>query len=68
MNDEPLLKQTLRTTALFLVPVAAFLAILSAVALFAIPSATPKDKEKDKVVNVIGSSSKTTAAKPQAKP
>ena len=47
MNPEtPLLKQTLRTTALMLVPVAAFLAILSAVALFAVPSSNPSAKEE----------------------
>ena len=54
MNPEeaPLLKQTLRTTAFMLVPIAAFLAILSAVALFAIPSSNPAPREQR--VNVAG--------------
>ncbi len=44
MNDDaPLLKDTIRTTAFVLVPIAAFLAILSAVALFAVPQASTKD-------------------------
>ena len=57
MNPEeaPLLKQTLRTTAFMLVPIAAFLAILSAVALFAVPSSSPTPKEQR--VNVQGVSS-----------
>jgi hypothetical protein len=56
MNEEtPLLKLTLRTTAFMLVPVAAFLAILSAVALFSIPSPDPAPKEQR--VNVAGVSS-----------
>ena len=48
MNPEetPLLKQTLRMTALMLVPVVALLAILSAVALFAVPSSNPSPKEQ----------------------
>jgi hypothetical protein len=58
MNPEeaPLLKQTLRTTAFMLVPVAAFLAILSAVALFAVPSSSPTTP-KEQRVNVAGVSS-----------
>jgi hypothetical protein len=57
MNPEeaPLLKQTLRMTAFMLVPVAAFLAILSAVALFAVPSSNPTPKEQR--VNVVGAAS-----------
>ena len=47
MNEEtPLLKRTIRMTALMLVPVVALLAILSAVALFAVPSSTPQAKEQ----------------------
>jgi len=62
MNPEeaPLLKQTLRTTAFMLVPVAAFLAILSAVALFAIPSSSPAPKEQR--VNVAGASTDSPKA------
>ncbi len=57
MNDEaPLLRQTLRTTAFMLVPVAAFLAILSAVALFAVPSSNQSPKEQR--VNVPAASAK----------
>ena len=61
MNPEeaPLLKQTLRTTAFMLVPVAAFLAILSAVALFAIPSSSPQQREQR--VNVAGGASSAKA-------
>jgi hypothetical protein len=44
-SSESLVKDTLRATALMLVPVVAFLAILSAVALFAVP--TPQAKEGD---------------------
>jgi hypothetical protein len=48
MNDEaPLLAKTIRTTALMVVPIAAFLAILSAVALFAVPQSTPKESSSD---------------------
>ena len=54
-DEKPLLQQTLRTTAFMLVPVAAFLAILSAVALFAVPSSNPTPKEQR--VNVAGASS-----------
>jgi hypothetical protein len=62
MNDEaPLLRQTLRTTAFMLVPVAAFLAILSAVALFAVPSSNPSPKEQR--VNVQTASSAKPAGK-----
>ena len=48
MNPEetPLLKQTLRTTAIMLVPVVALLAILSAVALFAVLSSSGAPKEQ----------------------
>ncbi|HEY1959647.1 MAG TPA: hypothetical protein VGH28_28755 [Polyangiaceae bacterium] len=48
MNPEetPLLKRTLRMTALMVVPVIALLAILSAVALFAVPSSSPSPKEQ----------------------
>jgi hypothetical protein len=42
-EDAPLLRDTLRTTAFMVVPIAAFLAILSAVALFAVPQPTTKD-------------------------
>ena len=55
-EDTPLLGPTLRKTAVMLVPVVAFLAILSAVALFAVPqtpsgdpvapSAVAADKDK----------------------
>lgn len=62
MNDDaPLLRQTLRTTAFMLVPVAAFLAILSAVALFAVPSSNPQPKEQR--VNVQSASSAKPAGK-----
>ena len=54
-DEAPLLKQTLRTTAFMLVPIAAFLAILSAVALFAIPSSNPAPREQR--VNVAGAAS-----------
>jgi len=60
MNPEeaPLLKQTLRTTAFMLVPIVAFLAILSAVALFAVPSSSPSaGKDKEQRVNVMGAAS-----------
>jgi hypothetical protein len=61
MNEEtPLLKLTLRTTAFMLVPVAAFLAILSAVALFAVPSSSPTPKEQR--VNVAGAASAKAGA------
>lgn len=52
MNPEetPLLKQTLRMTALMLVPVVALLAILSAVALFAVPSSSPSSPKEQRVV------------------
>ena len=65
MNPEeaPLLRQTLRMTAFMLVPVAAFLAILSAVALFAVPSSNPS-ASKEQRVNVTGASS---ASKPAGK-
>ena len=47
MNEEtPLLKRTIRMTALMLVPVVALLAILSAVALFAVPSSSRSPKEQ----------------------
>jgi hypothetical protein len=62
MNPEeaPLLKQTLRTTAFMLVPVAAFLAILSAVALFAVPSSSSTPKEQR--VNVAGAATESPKA------
>jgi hypothetical protein len=43
MNDDTssLLKETLRATAFMIVPIVAFLAILSAVALFAVPQSAP---------------------------
>jgi hypothetical protein len=52
MNPEeiPLLKQTLRVTALIVVPVAAFLAILSVVALVAVPSSSPAGSREQRVV------------------
>ena len=59
--EEPLLRQTLRTTAFMLVPVAAFLAILSAVALFAVPSSSPPTP-KEQRVNVAGASSAKAGA------
>lgn len=64
MNPEetPLLKQTLRTTAFMLVPVVALLAILSAVALFAVPSSSPAPKEERVVVQ--GDKSAPRAARP----
>ena len=64
MNPEeaPLLKQTLRTTAFMLVPVVAFLAILSAVALFAVPSSSPS-AAKEQRVNVVGGASSAKAGK-----
>jgi len=66
MNEEtPLLRQTIRTTALMLVPVAAFLAILSAVALFAVPSSSPASKEQR--VTVAGETSTSHDANPRAK-
>jgi len=49
-EDTPLLRQTLRTTAILVVPVAAFLAILSAVALFAVPPANPSATKEQRVV------------------
>lgn len=45
-EPSPLLRQTLRTTAMMLVPAVAFLAILSAVALFAVPSSSSSSKEQ----------------------
>lgn len=60
MNPEtPLLKQTLRTTLLMVVPVAAFLAILSAVALFAVPSSSPTSGAKEERVITAGDQSAT---------
>jgi hypothetical protein len=44
-TSEPLLKETLRATAFMIVPVVAFLAILSAVALFAVPRPVQKDAD-----------------------
>ncbi len=44
-DSQPLFQQTLRAIALMLVPVIAFLAILSAVALFAVPSSNPSAKD-----------------------
>jgi hypothetical protein len=44
MNDESsttLLRDTLRATAFMIVPIVAFLAVLSAVALFAVPQPAP---------------------------
>ncbi len=69
MNPEtPLLKQTLRTTALMVVPVAAFLAILSAVALFAVPSSSPSGATKEERVVTAGDKSGDQATTPVANP
>lgn len=46
IEQSPLLKETLRMTALMIVPIVAFLAILSAVALFAVPTSSPASKEQ----------------------
>ena len=62
MNEEtPLLKRTIRMTALMLVPVVALLAILSAVALFAVPSSTPQAKEQRVVLPGEKTGTQTTA-------
>jgi hypothetical protein len=53
IDSTPLLRQTLRATAFMLVPIVAFLAILSAVALYAIPSSNPSAKE-EQVVTPLG--------------
>jgi hypothetical protein len=61
-EETPLLQQTLRVTAFMVVPVAAFLAILSAVALFAVPSASPAAKEQRVILEGEHPGNHTSAA------
>ena len=68
-EETPLLKKTLRTTAIMVVPVIALLAILSAVALFAVPSsnATPKEQRVILEGENAGAHGGTARATPRAR-
>jgi hypothetical protein len=65
-SSDSLLRETLRATAFMIVPVVAFLAILSAVALFAVPK--PAVKDVDTAADHGPPSADQPAAPPHAAP